>query len=51
MKKLLFALMFSPSFLTGCAIGPNYLRPEMPVPATHRGQIGVPEATTLADLP
>ncbi|HEV8711296.1 MAG TPA: efflux transporter outer membrane subunit [Candidatus Binatia bacterium] len=49
MKKLLFVLSCVCHF--GCAIGPNYLRPELPLPETHRGQVGVPEATSLADLP
>ena len=51
MKMQWTPLILVACLFTGCAIGPNYLRPEMPVPATHRGQIGVPEATTLADLP
>ena len=51
MKKLLFVLIFVSSFLTGCAIGPNYLRPSITAPEAYRGQVGVPEATSLSDLP
>src|SRR5713226_3351458 len=51
MKMQWTPLILVACLFTGCAIGPNYLRPEMPVPATHRGQIGVPEVTSLADLP
>ncbi len=51
MKTQWTPLILVACLFTGCAIGPNYLRPEMLMPATHRGQIGVPEATSLADLP
>ena len=51
MRKLLFVLISTCYFITGCAIGPNYLRPELPLPEAHRGQVGIPEATSLADLP
>jgi outer membrane protein, multidrug efflux system len=51
MRKLLVVLTCTCQFITGCAIGPNYLRPEVPLPETHRGQVGVPEAASLADLP
>lgn len=51
MKMQWTPLILVACLFTGCAISPNYLRPEMLVPATHRGQIGVPEATSLADLP
>ncbi|MBI3795936.1 MAG: TolC family protein, partial [Deltaproteobacteria bacterium] len=51
MRKLLVIVIFSCYVITGCAFGPNYFRPELSIPATHRGQIGVPEATSLADLP
>jgi multidrug efflux system outer membrane protein len=36
--------------LGGCALGPNYGRPELPVTETFRGQAAV-ETTSLADLP
>jgi outer membrane protein, multidrug efflux system len=51
MRKWAFIVLFSCAAITGCTFGPNYLRPELSIPATHRGQIGVPEATSLADLP
>src|SRR5712691_11294778 len=51
MKMQWTPLILVACLFTGCAIGPNYLRPEIRVPATHRGQIGVPEAASLADLP
>ncbi|HEX5604980.1 MAG TPA: TolC family protein, partial [Candidatus Binatia bacterium] len=38
-------------FLTGCALGPDYLRPKVLVPENHRGLVGTPGADSLADLP
>lgn len=35
----------------GCAIGPNYVRPEVSAPGEYRGQVGPAEAASLADLP
>ncbi|MCC6640183.1 MAG: efflux transporter outer membrane subunit [Deltaproteobacteria bacterium] len=35
----------------GCALGPDYARPPVDAPAEFRGQVGTPEATSLADLP
>jgi len=36
---------------TGCAVGPNYQRPEMPAPPQHRFLEGPAEAESLADVP
>jgi multidrug efflux system outer membrane protein len=36
--------------LPGCAIGPNYRRPELPAPETYRAQ-SFAESASLADLP
>jgi multidrug efflux system outer membrane protein len=40
---------------TGCTVGPNYQRPEMPIPATYRGAevdaTAPAPAETFADLP
>jgi len=38
-------------FGTGCAIGPNFLRPPVESPADYRNHVDAPEATSLADLP
>jgi len=35
----------------GCAVGPNYARPEMPVPPAHRFFEGEAQAQSLADVP
>ncbi len=39
------------SFGTGCAVGPNYVRPPVESPPDYRGQVDAPEATSIADLP
>lgn len=38
-------------WLLGCAIGPNYERPELAIPEAYRGLLGPGEAASLADLP
>ena len=45
------ALMLLAAPLAGCAIGPNYERPEVAEPEEYRGQVGPAEAASLADLP
>src|SRR5439155_12804980 len=37
--------------LTGCTLGPDYLRPKILIPDNHRGVVGAPAAESLADLP
>lgn len=37
--------------LTGCTLGPDYLRPKILVPDNHRGVVGAAAAESLADLP
>jgi outer membrane protein, multidrug efflux system len=37
--------------LTGCTLGPDYVRPNVPIPAIHRGVVGAPAPESLADLP
>jgi multidrug efflux system outer membrane protein len=45
----LAALAVAGALLAGCAVGPNYRRPAVTVPAQLRGQPGPVEATSLAD--
>jgi multidrug efflux system outer membrane protein len=40
-----------PLLVTGCAVGPNYSRPEVPAPPNHRGLEGAAVAESLADVP
>jgi len=47
-KKLALALLAG-SFLTGCAVGPDYRRPLVTSPEQVRGQVGAGESASLAD--
>jgi len=38
-------------FGSACAVGPNYVRPEVTPPEDYRGQVTPVEAASLADLP
>jgi multidrug efflux system outer membrane protein len=49
MRRLVTLLMVVA--LAGCAVGPNYQRPPLDVPAETRGEDGPPTADSLADLP
>ena len=37
--------------LSGCTLGPDYLRPKLLIPDNHRGVAGAPAAESIADLP
>ena len=37
--------------LSGCTLGPDYLRPKILIPDNYRGVVGPPVAQSLADLP
>lgn len=46
------ALIAAPATLfSACTQGPDYVRPEVPVPATIRAPVALQEATSIADLP
>jgi len=49
--KQVSVLLLSSSLLAGCAVGPDYKRPTVTVPAETRGQVGAAEAASLADQP
>jgi len=51
MKTQWAPLILVACLFTGCAIGPNYLKPTSTAPEAYRGQVEAPEATSLADLP
>jgi multidrug efflux system outer membrane protein len=36
--------------VTGCALGPDYVRPELPAPAEYRGVLSPQDAQSFADL-
>ncbi len=48
MKKQAIAVALTVA-LTGCAVGPNYKRPEVAVPQTFRGAPDAPASSSLAD--
>ena len=50
MKRTAFAIIVA-LLLSGCTLGPDYLRPKILIPDNHRGVVGAPAAESLADLP
>ena len=44
-------LSFLCALLPGCAVGPNYQRPNVSVPGEYRGPQGALDRTSIADLP
>jgi multidrug efflux system outer membrane protein len=50
MKRTAFAIIVV-LLLSGCTLGPDYLRPKILIPDNHRGVVGAPAAESLADLP
>jgi multidrug efflux system outer membrane protein len=49
--SLLAAAAVAAVLTTGCAVGPNYKRPQVPVPPNYRGAEGTAVAESLADVP
>src|SRR4051812_42423136 len=43
--------LLSALLLAGCTVGPDYKKPDIPIPSTFRSQINVTEAGSLADQP
>lgn len=39
------------ALLSGCMVGPNYLRPDVSLPPAYRGQLGAAEAASFGDVP
>src|SRR5690242_10933693 len=37
--------------LSGCTLGPDYMRPSFLIPDNHRGVVSPPQAESLADIP
>ena len=52
MKYPVIAVTIAAGLLTSCAVGPNYVRPAVPVPANFRAPepLPAPQAESLADL-
>lgn len=49
--KQLILLVLVISFISGCALGPNYKRPPVNAPANYRSAEGPAQQASLADLP
>ena len=50
MKRTAFVAIVG-FLLTGCTLGPDYLRPTMLIPDNYRGVVDAPAAESIADLP
>ena len=50
MKRIAFVAIVG-LLVTGCTLGPDYLRPTMLIPDNYRGVVGAPAAESIADLP
>ena len=50
-KRLLSLSLAWLVLLAGCAVGPNYKRPEVAVPSDFRGEEGAAQQASFADLP
>jgi outer membrane protein, multidrug efflux system len=52
LRSSLLAIFLSATLLfSGCAVGPNYVRPKVNVPADFRGAEGAAQQASYADLP
>jgi multidrug efflux system outer membrane protein len=49
--SLMTTLLSTTLILSGCALGPNYVRPKVTVPADFRGAEGAAQQASYADLP
>lgn len=49
--RFLSMLLTLSCVLSGCAVGPNYSRPKVNVPAEYRGAQGTAQQASVADLP
>jgi outer membrane protein, multidrug efflux system len=50
-RSLAAAFISATLMLSGCAVGPNYVRPKVTVPADFRGEEGAAQQASYADLP
>ena len=50
-RSSLLAALVAVCLVPGCAVGPNYARPQLPVPPAHRFFEGEAQAQSLADVP
>ncbi len=50
-RAALATVLSATLFLSGCAVGPNYVRPKVSAPADFRGAEGAAQQASYADLP
>ena len=50
MKRTAFAIIVG-LLLSGCTVGPDYLRPKILIPDNHRFSLEPAQAESLADFP
>ena len=50
-RSPLVAFALVAALASGCAVGPNYSRPQVPTPPQYRFVEGPAEAETIADVP
>ena len=50
-RGILAAVVWATLLLSGCAVGPNYVRPKVNAPADFRGAEGATQQASFADLP
>ena len=51
LTKRCIAVALPAMVITGCMVGPDYNKPDTPVPSAFRSQISMTEAVSFADLP
>ena len=50
MRTKLIATVLTAGLVSGCAVGPNYARPEVPTPAAFRADTAPADLASLADV-
>ena len=50
MRTKLIATVLTAGLVSGCAVGPNYARPEVPTPAAFRADTAQADLASLADV-
>jgi len=50
MRTQMIATLVTAGLVSGCAVGPNYARPEVPTPAAFRADIAHADLASLADV-
>jgi multidrug efflux system outer membrane protein len=51
LAALLLSVLPAATLIAGCTVGPDYKKPDVAVPQEFRGQLGLAEGNSVADLP